>query len=817
VTPPNPVDVLTQHNDQARTGVNAVETQLTPSSVESGAFQRLFDWRVDGQIYGQPLYVSGLNVGNRTVNMVLVTTMNNSVYAFEAPLADSYQEPSKNPLWKVDKKTLGSPLPYDFFPMSSGFLGHNIRPLIGIVATPVIDLKQGLVFVTAKSGHCAFLTFFCSAHYRLFALNLVTGGVQSNVEITASYLNSKGVVATFDATHQLQRAGLVLDDNSGQDTDHRLYLAFGSHQDSLPYHGWILEYAADKAAPLKLNHAYCTSCELPEDATCAAGSCEGGIWQAGGAPARDANGNLYVISGNGSTAPDARDLATSIIKLDRDLNLVGSWTPPNFDCLNRTDADLGSAGPLLLADKSVLVGGGKEGLLYAVPTGQFNGQRIGEGKPLPLGSSRTEPCAYVSSTGATAPAVWTIQATPLWDDSFFMDILRLIAEAGLAQGYHHIHGAPVAWKSHDDATGDHWFLYVSAERDLLRGFEFSDGFVKGSPHGTAPTDSAESRCPNSHRGMPGGFLSLSANGSIPSSAILWAAMPRRDEDALRHIVHGVLRAYRAYPDADGKLVEIWNSDDGAHPRSDADCQYLAETTSDELGLFAKYVPPTIAEGKVYMATFSHRLVVYGLKAPSAAPALAEAAAAFDAALTLPPSLPASVEPGSTLSISVTATNTSTTTPWLAADGIRLDSQSIPDFDQLVVGGANALLIQHDVAPQGIYTFTFKLRLPAEEGPYSYLWRMKRADASSQQPAGEWFGQSSSAWSFTALRSSCADIRNRAAGLSQQVASELAAAQAAGSLAVSMETTTQVQALERDAAKRRCSIPMNMIDMHHSGQ
>jgi hypothetical protein len=33
---------------------------------------------------------------------------------------------------------------------------------------------------------------------------------------------------------------------------------------------------------------------------------------------------------------------------------------------------------------------------------------------------------------------------------------------------------------------------------------------------------------------------------------------------------------------------------------------------DRLGTFAKFVPPTVANGRVYMATFSNRIAVYGL-------------------------------------------------------------------------------------------------------------------------------------------------------------------------------------------------------------
>ena len=131
------------------------------------------------------------------------------------------------------------------------------------------------------------------------------------------------------------------------------------------------------------------------------------------------------------------------------------------------------------------------------------------------------------------------------------------------------------------------------------------------------------------------------------SGIVWAAMPRHDKNALNGTVPGVLRAYRAYPDDGGKtLKELWNSDSGLHVAA-SDCKDPEPTGTNQLGDFAKFVPPTVAEGKVYMSTFSHRLVVYGLtEAPRET---------YDAELELK-ERPPSVEPGSRIKVEITATN-----------------------------------------------------------------------------------------------------------------------------------------------------------------
>ena len=284
-------DVLTQHDNAARTGANLFETRLEPEKVASPSFQRLFQWSVDGQIYGQPLYLSQVVVGNRTMNMVIVTTMNNSVYAFEAPDAGSDQQPSPYPLWQVDKRTLGAPLLFDYFPMKWWILGFNIKPSIGIVSTPVIDRQLGLVYVTAKSGSGGwFFGLGRHIHYKLFAIEFRTGKVKPGVEIAAEGKDATGaVVAKFDASRELQRAGLL--EANGQ-----IYLAFASHQDSTPYHGWVLAYDAKSLAQTGV---YCTTCAHVRENDCDA-SCEGGIWQAGGGPVADRAGNIYVMTGNGT-------------------------------------------------------------------------------------------------------------------------------------------------------------------------------------------------------------------------------------------------------------------------------------------------------------------------------------------------------------------------------------------------------------------------------------------------------------------------------------------------------------------------------------
>ncbi|HZY72762.1 MAG TPA: hypothetical protein VFE22_06615, partial [Edaphobacter sp.] len=84
ISAPAQVDVLTQHNNPERTGANLRETVLTRENVNVKRFGMLFKRVLDDQVYGQPLYVSRVRVGGGLHDVVYVTTVNNSVYAFDA-------------------------------------------------------------------------------------------------------------------------------------------------------------------------------------------------------------------------------------------------------------------------------------------------------------------------------------------------------------------------------------------------------------------------------------------------------------------------------------------------------------------------------------------------------------------------------------------------------------------------------------------------------------------------------------------------------------------------------------------------------------
>src|SRR5262249_39193436 len=143
------MSVLTQHNDNARTGQNLNETTLTTSNVNQSTFDKLF-WRtVDGFINAQPLYVSSLNIQNATHNVVFVATQHNNVYAFDT---DNPNSPA--PLWQIN---LGNPVPMEDICIITGDTNpgdcpyFDISPEIGITSTPVIDPIGQVMYVVNRT------------------------------------------------------------------------------------------------------------------------------------------------------------------------------------------------------------------------------------------------------------------------------------------------------------------------------------------------------------------------------------------------------------------------------------------------------------------------------------------------------------------------------------------------------------------------------------------------------------------------------------------------------------------------------------------
>ncbi len=371
-SPPDPSapGVFTYHNNLARTGVNPNETILTPDNVNPKTFGKLFSNPVDGYVYAQPLYVPGVSFPEGPRNAVYVATENNSVYAFDADSGGS-------PLWHVNLSENGTPVPIADFDGCDQIIPH-----VGITSTPVIDPSTGTLYVVA-------MVKFNSAtgpsyKQRLHALDIATGaekfGAPVNIagSVPGTGEGQVGGIVPFDPFTQINRPGLALSNGV-------VYIAFGSHCDLNWYHGWIFGYSAEtressnshetsKSAKLALHSIYNTT----------PNGYWGAIWQAGGAPAIDAQGNLFVVTGNGTFG--GADYGDSFLKLrprGNSLRVADSFTPFDQKALDKDDNDLGASGPILLPDQPgprsrLVVGAGKSGVIYVVDRDRM-GRFVGAG------------------------------------------------------------------------------------------------------------------------------------------------------------------------------------------------------------------------------------------------------------------------------------------------------------------------------------------------------------------------------------------------------------------------------------------------------
>lgn len=356
------VHVLTYHNDNARSGANLSETLLSPSNVNPSSFGRLFTYSVDGYVYAQPLYVSGLNIPGRGArNVVFVATQHNSVYAFDA---DSNAGPAGGLLWQTNLgPSAATPSP-DFGTRYGAF--SAILPEIGITGTPVIDLSSGTLYVDT-------FTHEGSAYFhKLHALNLTNGAARpfSPVVVRAAVpgigvATSNGIVH-FEAKQHIQRTAITL-------ADGRLYAAYAGYEDTNPYHGWIIGF--DAATLQRLPNYVFNSTPNSTVAAFGPDAGEGGIWMAGCGLSADGAGNLFFATGNGSfnafNDSGGTEYGDSFIRLTTSTGLAVAdyFTPYNQALLAAHDLDLGAGGVLLLPDQPgpfprLMLGGGKEGRLF---------------------------------------------------------------------------------------------------------------------------------------------------------------------------------------------------------------------------------------------------------------------------------------------------------------------------------------------------------------------------------------------------------------------------------------------------------------------
>ena len=602
-------DVLTQHNDIQRTGANLQETKLKPKNVNKKSFGLKYSQIVDGYIYAQPLYVSKDETKGRNFNLVIVATGENRVYAFNADTG--------SPIWQTPRlQTAGVPAAFEGCPLTTW--------PIGITSTPVIDRDANQVFVVARK--------YPEGTHFLYQLDLKTGAELGSTEIKYS-IQRGGPEIPFTADKQLNRAGLLL-------VNGNVYIAFAAMCDRYDSHGWVFSY---NAATLKQVAVFCTTPKAKSEHV------SGGVWQSGNGIACDRHHRyIFFMTGNGEFDLAKKSFGSSFIQLKADdLSLVGYFVPSNERELTLGDVDVGAGGPMLLRD-DLLLGGGKQGRYYLLtPVPNSSSGPFPELMTLDQNRAADMPDhtdgfqVFINTwheSRANKPPTRTQTLTvtgveegkkkrfkcvadysnpcpfpQVEDETNIFQVLCARAFAlkkGLTiphtcYGYNqyygpNIHGGALFWEPRN-------LVFGTAEKDYVKSFRF---FPNGGPECKAmspsiapcidfatPT-SSDFRAPD---GMPGGFLSLSADGA--SDGIIWASFPQDDNTFFTQ--PGRLVAFDATT-----LRKIWSDD------------------NKKVG-FAKFCPPTVAGGQVFRAGYVRRkffkifntppgrdqgqLLVYGLR------------------------------------------------------------------------------------------------------------------------------------------------------------------------------------------------------------
>ncbi len=568
------MNVVTRSYHPSRTGANTNEVLLNPSRVASNVVMKSHSLNFDDdpRLEAQPLYVSQLTMekDGKKHDTAIISTMANNVWAYDVT--------DGSILWKTSLTHPITPkiTPHDGFNTASEIDLWGVNKKWGILSTPCIDIETHKLYAvtwTSADGSVA------NAQYELHEVDITSGKQLRSLPIKASapgQADAGEAVATFIPSKQKQRASLLLiAPTFNGEIRKTLFIPFGmTHEDNDPSHGWLI---AVDLKDFRITTAWCTSPHLTGV----------GIWQAGQGPAADEHNSIYVMTGNyGETVPLKKgDFAESLVKIEYSLAADGTgklapvaWFTPFHDVDRRKtdeddfrDYDLGSAGPVPLPGMGLVVGAGKDGVLFVLDQ---DTARFGQGSDFT--KLKQPPLFFTYFPGFGIDASQVANLDHLFDGKT-----------------HHLHGSPAFWNS--PARGP--MLFCWGENECLRAWTI-DG--TGKVAFVAKSAEVASAGAGGKGGMPGGFLAVTSNGATPNTGIIWATTPI-SQDANKHVVEGILRAYDAtkldpQPNADGtpRLKLLWDS------------KHIPGNTFS----FSKFCPPVVADGRVLVPTYDGRVDVY---------------------------------------------------------------------------------------------------------------------------------------------------------------------------------------------------------------
>lgn len=560
------VDVWTVGVDNTRQGWNKFETVLTPANVPK--LKKIREFVVDEKVDVSPLVVG---------NKLYVFTMKTTVYVFDV---DTGAE--------LAKRQLAAPFDPCAQPgnMDMWCVYHNW----GITATPVIDVATNTLYVTTFARPNA----GSSNQDRINLLWILDANTladkQPLVFIAGDADNGGGGIANgFTTPYQKMRAGLGLLTGAGGNKAVVIAFSMNGENPNGPGHGFVVAY---DVRGLNREAGFAPK---PAIWNVTPGGGAGGIWMSGSGPAIDGN-DIYFTTGNGmDPGTKAGNYAESFVKLrytagvanvnegKPQLDVVDFWGA--FSDFGRADGDqdLGAAGVFIVPGRGNLVGGGKDGILY-----NLNMNNLGKNTWDPHFNLPFVATYLPNAPNGNAGLPTSTPADPNWP---IVNRDRNLPWNTPDKKTHHIHGTPVYMER---ATKG--IVYVWGENERLKSYNYDFATKRITSFRGEGTKYASGQ-PHEPGGMPGGRLVVSSNGTVAGTGVVWAAYPTKG-DANSKVVPGALVAYDATTLVNGtQMKQLFHSDAKA---------------ANKLGNFAKFSTPVVANGKVYVATFSNKVVQYGL-------------------------------------------------------------------------------------------------------------------------------------------------------------------------------------------------------------
>jgi hypothetical protein len=513
---PSRADEYTISQNVTRDGWDSGEPALSPAAVRAKSFGQIFDTRVNGQVYAQPLVVG---------SSVLVATEDDYVYSINRNTgAVNWSRQLGSPYASAAENCVQTPV---------------VLPYIGVTSAPVFDPTTGTLYVSGMlSGPPGDDTHLSTASptYDLFAISEKTGAIKWKKEIAGSPTDNSGI--KFSAAMEMQRTGLLLLNGS-------VYLGFGALcADGAADHQYV-GYVAGVNTKSKAETLWTDQARDPRDP-----GQYGGIWQGGGGLLSvgssiylaTANGTAPPLGTRGSAAPKVTHLGQSMVQLNVERN--GSLRPADFfspgdaDRMTAADHDFGSGGPILLPFGTkdyphLFVTADKEARIYLLNESRLGGRS----------SSATGSTAVFSGSPSLVdnPSYGGGVDHGLWGH---MAAFAGVGPTGKPTDYIYYEGT--GWGSTDN-------MYV---------LRFDDA------HPAKPVLQKIGATAQTF-GFSSGSPVITSNGVRATSAIVWEV-----QAADVNGTDGSLDAFSALPTPKGVLNEIWSAPIGAAS------QFTVPATSD---------------------------------------------------------------------------------------------------------------------------------------------------------------------------------------------------------------------------------------------